>query len=349
MPSRPSIWTRSITWSSRFASERLERALERAQASASPAPATLVSRIGDRTITVPVSDVCVLVAEDKYTVVHHAGGMALIEDSLVSLEERFPSELHACASQGAGCKAVCGACTVTPTGRSVSRSTVRTTARRSVVAIFQAVRKLLTVQRIETSRMIKIATRKSCLHYGRANMPPSDCASEHPDLDVELVPLSTRGDEVLDRSLSEIGGKGVFLKELEKAILDGRGRYRGALAQGRARRVAAGVRAGRVPAGGDWADWWITRDGRRLRTCRRAVGSAPRACGAKASCCAQYPELEIVPVRGNVQTRLAKLDGGEVDALILAAAGTSAPGNPSVEHWLAAAVRRNFCRRRGRA
>jgi len=71
-------------------SERLERALERARVRQPDDQATLVSRIGDRTITVPVAEVCALVAEDKYTVVHHAGGMALIEESLVSLEERFP-------------------------------------------------------------------------------------------------------------------------------------------------------------------------------------------------------------------------------------------------------------------
>jgi len=71
-------------------SERLERALERARERQPDDNATLVSRIGDRTMTVPISDVCALVAEDKYTVVHHAGGMALVEDSLVRLEERFP-------------------------------------------------------------------------------------------------------------------------------------------------------------------------------------------------------------------------------------------------------------------
>jgi two-component system, LytTR family, response regulator AlgR len=69
---------------------RLERALKRARERQPDDDATLVSRIGDRTITVPVSEVCALVAEDKYTMVHHAGGMALIEESLVSLEERFP-------------------------------------------------------------------------------------------------------------------------------------------------------------------------------------------------------------------------------------------------------------------
>lgn len=70
--------------------ERLERALQRARERQPDDHETLLSRIGDRTITVPVAEVCVLVAEDKYTVVHHAGGMALIEESLVSLEERFP-------------------------------------------------------------------------------------------------------------------------------------------------------------------------------------------------------------------------------------------------------------------
>ena len=70
--------------------ERLVRALQRARERQPDDAATLVSRIGDRTMSVPISEVSALVAEDKYTVVHHAGGMALVEDSLVSLEQRFP-------------------------------------------------------------------------------------------------------------------------------------------------------------------------------------------------------------------------------------------------------------------
>lgn len=70
--------------------ERLARALERARERRRDDDVTLTSRIGDRMITVPIGDVRALVAEDKYTVVHHPGGLALVEDSLVSLEERFP-------------------------------------------------------------------------------------------------------------------------------------------------------------------------------------------------------------------------------------------------------------------
>ncbi len=69
--------------------ERLERALGRARRRSFGAGAVLTSRIGDRTISVPIDDVRALVAEDKYTVVHYSGGLALVEDSLVSLEERF--------------------------------------------------------------------------------------------------------------------------------------------------------------------------------------------------------------------------------------------------------------------
>ena len=169
--------------------------------------------------------------------------------------------------------------------------------------------------------MIRIATRKSLLALWQSEHAADSLRRLHSDLEVELVPLSTRGDEVLDRSLSEIGGKGVFLKELERAILDGQADIAvHSLKDVPAESPPEFELVANLP-GGDWGDWWITRDGRSpadLPAGSRVGTSSLRRQSQLLAC---HPELEIVPVRGNVQTRLGKLDGGEVDALILAAAG----------------------------
>ena len=168
---------------------------------------------------------------------------------------------------------------------------------------------------------IRIATRKSLLALWQSEHAAESLRRAHPDVDVELVPLSTRGDEVLDRSLSEIGGKGVFLKELERAILD----HEADIAVHSLKDVPAESPpefelVAYLP-GGDWGDWWITRDGRSPADLPAGSRVGTSSLRRQSQLLAQYPELDIVPVRGNVQTRLGKLDDGEVDALILAAAG----------------------------
>ena len=169
--------------------------------------------------------------------------------------------------------------------------------------------------------MIRIATRKSLLALWQSEHVAERLRHFHPDLEVELVPLSTRGDEVLDRSLSEIGGKGVFLKELERAILDGEADIAvHSLKDVPAESPPEFELAAYLP-GGDWGDWWITCDGRSPADLPPGSRVGTSSLRRQSQLLAQYPDLEVVPVRGNVQTRLAKLDGGEVDALILAAAG----------------------------
>ena len=169
--------------------------------------------------------------------------------------------------------------------------------------------------------MIRIATRKSLLALWQSEHVAERLRHHHPTLEVELVPLSTRGDEVLDRSLSEIGGKGVFLKELERAILDGEADIAvHSLKDVPAESPPEFELAANLP-GGDWGDWWITCDGRSPADLSPGSRVGTSSLRRQSQLLAQYPELEVVPVRGNVQTRLAKLDGGEVDALILAAAG----------------------------
>ncbi len=182
--------------------------------------------------------------------------------------------------------------------------------------------------------MIRIATRKSLLALWQSEHAADLLRHHHPDLEVELVPLSTRGDEVLDRSLSEIGGKGVFLKELERAILDGEADIAVHSLKDVPAESPPEFELAAYLAGGDWGDWWITRDGRTPAEFPAGTRVGTSSLRRQSQLLAQYPDLDIVPVRGNVQTRLAKLDGGEVDALILAAAGLQRL-EIRREHWLA--------------
>jgi len=168
---------------------------------------------------------------------------------------------------------------------------------------------------------LRIATRKSKLALWQTEHVAQQLREHHPGLEVTLVPLSTRGDEVLDRSLAEIGGKGLFLKELERAILDDEAD----IAVHSLKDVPAGPSqdfelAAFLPRA-DWRDWWITRDGARPEDLPDGAKVGTASLRRQSQLLARCPRLRAVTVRGSVQTRLAKLDSGEVDALILAAAG----------------------------
>jgi hydroxymethylbilane synthase len=143
----------------------------------------------------------------------------------------------------------------------------------------------------------------------------------HPDQRTELVPLSTRGDEVLDRSLSEIGGKGLFLKELELALLE----ERADIAVHSLKDVPAespeGLELTVVLPRANWADWWLTRDGRLPQDMPSGSTVGTSSLRRQSQLLRAHPALRIVPIRGNVQTRLDKMLTGQVDAVILAAAG----------------------------
>jgi len=170
-------------------------------------------------------------------------------------------------------------------------------------------------------RSIRLATRKSKLALWQTEHVAEQLRAHHPELEVSLVPLSTKGDEILDRSLAEIGGKGLFLKELERAILDGEAD----LAVHSLKDVPAEPSeqfdlAAFLPRA-DWRDWWITRDGSRPEDLPAGAKVGTASLRRQSQLLARCPHLDVVTVRGNVQTRLAKLDDGIVDGLILAAAG----------------------------
>jgi len=168
---------------------------------------------------------------------------------------------------------------------------------------------------------IRLATRQSPLALWQTEHVASELLRHHPGLDVALLPLSTRGDEVLDRSLAEIGGKGLFLKELERALLQGQADVAVHSLKDVPAESPPGLQLAVVLPRADWADWWISADGRAPGELPPGTRVGTSSLRRQGQLLRRYPGLRVVPVRGNVQTRLEHLRSGRVDALILAAAG----------------------------
>ena len=168
---------------------------------------------------------------------------------------------------------------------------------------------------------LRIATRKSPLALWQTEHVAARLRAAHPDLAVELLPLSTRGDEVLDRSLAEIGGKGLFLKELEVALAEGRAD----LAVHSLKDVPANLDARFTLAAilerADCADAFVSNDYVSLDDLPQGARVGTSSLRRSAQLRARRPDLDIADLRGNVGTRLAKLDRGEYAAIILAVAG----------------------------
>ena len=169
--------------------------------------------------------------------------------------------------------------------------------------------------------LIRIATRKSALALWQAE----HVAAELRQLDnvegVELVPLSTRGDEILDRSLQKIGGKGLFIKELEVAMQDGAADIAVHSMKDVPAEMPDGFCVAAVLPRANHADALVAgaRDSLDDLPNGALVGSS--SLRRQAQLRMLRPDLVIEPLRGNVNTRLAKLEAGDYDAIILAAAG----------------------------
>lgn len=182
--------------------------------------------------------------------------------------------------------------------------------------------------------IITLATRQSKLALWQTEHVAAELRRHHPRLEVRLLPLSTRGDEVLDRSLSEIGGKGVFLKELERALLDGAADVAVHSLKDVPAESPPGLDLSVVMPRADWADWWLTADGRAPSELPAGARVGTSSLRRQSQLLRAWPHLQVVPIRGNVQTRLGLMSSGQVDAVILAAAGLQRLGLP-LTHRLA--------------
>ncbi len=168
---------------------------------------------------------------------------------------------------------------------------------------------------------LRIGTRKSALALWQAEHVRARLLQAHPDLHIELVKLTTTGDRILDRPLAAEGGKGLFVKELEQALLDRRVDLAVHSMKDLTVTLPAGLHVAAVLERADPRDAFVSTRYARLAAlpagARIGTSSLRRQCQLRA----QYPDYAVVNLRGNVTTRLAKLDAGEFDALILAVAG----------------------------
>ena len=168
---------------------------------------------------------------------------------------------------------------------------------------------------------IRIATRKSALALWQAEHVAALLRELDAVDQVELVPMSTRGDEVLDKSLQKIGGKGLFIKELEVAMLEGRAD----IAVHSMKDVPADMPEGFVLAAvlerANPFDALVSGPAYDLAGLPEGARVGSSSLRRRAQILAHRPDLSIEPLRGNVNTRLAKLDSGEFDAIVLACAG----------------------------
>lgn len=171
---------------------------------------------------------------------------------------------------------------------------------------------------------LRIATRGSQLALWQAHHVKARLEANEPGLEVELVVLKTRGDKILDRALSEVGGKGLFVKEIEEALLDGRADVAVHSMKDLPAEIPERLLVAAVPEREDPRDALVVgpklaaRDVAALPSgAKVGTSSLRRVCQLKA----RRPDLALLPVRGNVDTRLRKLDEGELDALVLACAG----------------------------
>jgi len=169
--------------------------------------------------------------------------------------------------------------------------------------------------------LIRIATRKSALALWQAEHVASELRRFDDVEAVELVPLSTRGDEILDRSLQKIGGKGLFIKELEVAMQEGAADIAVHSMKDVPAEMPGGFCIAAVLRRANHADALVAgaRDSLDDLPDGAHVGSS--SLRRQAQLRMLRPDLVIEPLRGNVNTRLAKLEAGDYDAIILAAAG----------------------------
>ncbi len=171
------------------------------------------------------------------------------------------------------------------------------------------------------SREIRIATRKSALALWQAEYVKARLEQAHPGLTVSLVPMVSRGDKLLDAPLAKIGGKGLFVKELETALLENEADIAVHSMKDVPMDFPEGLGLYCICEREDPRDAFVSNTFESLDALPAGSVVGTSSLRRQAQLLARRPDLKIRFLRGNVNTRLAKLDAGEYDAIILAAAG----------------------------
>jgi len=172
-----------------------------------------------------------------------------------------------------------------------------------------------------TKNTIRIATRKSPLALWQANEVSRQLKVHHPELNIELVTMVTKGDKILDAPLAKVGGKGLFVKELEQGMLDGDADIAVHSMKDVPMDFPEGLYLSVIMERENPHDAFVSNNYEKLEdlpaNARIGTSSLRRQLQIKA----MMPAAEMLDLRGNVNTRLGKLDNGEYDAIILASAG----------------------------
>jgi hydroxymethylbilane synthase len=173
---------------------------------------------------------------------------------------------------------------------------------------------------------LRIATRKSALALWQTEHVAARLRAAHPGLAVELVPMSTQGDRVLDRPLAAIGGKGLFLKELEVAMLDGQADCAVHSLKDVPMLLDGPFAIAAVLERADPFDAFVSNRFASLDALPAGARIGTSSLRRQAQLRAARPDLDLRDLRGNVNTRLARLDAGDYDAIVLACAGLARLG-----------------------
>ena len=174
---------------------------------------------------------------------------------------------------------------------------------------------------MNTPKKLVIASRESMLAMWQAEHIKGRLKVLYPDCEVEILGMTTRGDQILDRTLSKIGGKGLFIKELEQALQDGRADLAVHSIKDVPMELPEGFALAAIGERASPFDAFVSNQYARLEDMPEGVIVGTSSLRREAQLRAKFPHLTIKPLRGNVQTRLSKLDNGDYDAVILAAAG----------------------------
>ncbi len=168
---------------------------------------------------------------------------------------------------------------------------------------------------------LRIATRKSPLALWQAKHVAARLGEAHPDLEVELVTMTTRGDKILDTPLAKVGGKGLFVKELEQGMLEGRADIAVHSMKDVPVEFPEGLHLPVILSRDDPRDAFVSNRIPAFAELPEGAVVGTSSLRRQSQIRELRPDLEIRDLRGNVNTRLAKLDNGDYDAVILASAG----------------------------
>lgn len=189
---------------------------------------------------------------------------------------------------------------------------------------------------LEFMKTLKIATRQSPLALWQAEYIRARLQELHPDLTVELVKFVTQGDKILDTPLAKIGGKGLFVKELEAALLDGRADLAVHSMKDVPMALPEGLTLAVICEREDPLDAFVSNQFEKFADLPQGAKVGTSSLRRKSQILKQRPDLQIIDLRGNVGTRLGKLDDGQYDAIILASAGLKRLGlSERIRHCLA--------------